>query len=960
MKEYVMRTRLAVVGWVVLGWLCSLPSLQAADAAKIGASLQRLGGVTRGICVLLGDAECRQAIALARHTELTLYVQLPTAAEVEAAARAADAAGLYGTRIYVEKGTPARIGMADHVADALWAANNLADLDVREVARVLRPGGKADLGHAFGGADFATGQLVGVDDWSHHYHSPDNNPQSLDKLARAPYLTQFIAEPRYAPAPQAAVSAAGRLFMAFGHVAWHEREEPWLDTLVAVSGYNGTLLWKRPLPTGIMVDRSTMIATPKTLYLADDKSCKLIDAATGDTRGEIVAPAGVTDGTFWKWMALESNVLYALIGPAEEPDAVARWKSPGHGWPWTGISKGYNDPQYRWGFAKTLLAIDPQTKKTLWTHQEDPPIDARSLCMKNGRIYYCSFGHYIVCLDAKTGKPIWRRTAEKDPDVFKAIGPYRPGHGYIGGWKSTVYLKCTDKALYFVGPQVEWLTALSAEDGRVLWKHQAKDLHIVVRDDGLYTIGPQNSTDATKKLDPMTGVVLATYQINRRACTRATGSIDSIFFRAHEGTGRFDVGGGAMQWMSTMRPSCHVGVVVANGHLYWIPWACDCNLQMYGLMGCGPAGDFKFDQPASESERLEKPATATGEPAKFAASPGDWPTYRADNTRAGRSDVEVPEQMKPLWRFEPKAAVEPTAPVAAGGLVFFGGSDGVVRAIDAASGKPAWTAYTGGGVRFPPTIAAGRALVGSDDGWVYAFEAANGKMLWRFRAAPAERRIPVFGALRSTWPVSTGVLVDKDTAYFAAGMTDTDGTHVYALDAATGAIRWQNNTCGHLDQVSRRGVACQGEMLLSDGRLYLAGGNSVGAAAFDAATGRCLNQSPTGIGARAPRGRELTLVGATVNVSGQPFYSQPGAPVYDKSVEWQPMRVQAKNVEVTCPRLATDKGPQTKLMLRKPGSDTPAWSHTLPAEPVRWGMAVDAQGRVIVALRNGQVVCFGK
>ena len=69
-----------------------------------------------------------------------------------------------------------------------------------------------------------------------------------------------------------------------------------------------------------------------------------------------------------------------------------------------------------------------------------------------------------------------------------------------------------------------------------------------------------------------------------------------------------------------------------------------------------------------------------------------------------------------------------------------------------------------------------------------------------------------------------------DTAYFAAGITDYDGTHVYAVDAATGKLRWQNNTAGHLDAVSRRGVACQGELLLNDGKLYLAGGNSVGPA----------------------------------------------------------------------------------------------------------------------------------
>jgi hypothetical protein len=155
-------------------------------------------------------------------------------------------------------------------------------------------------------------------------------------------------------------------------------------------------------------------------------------------------------------------------------------------------------------------------------------------------------------------------------------------------------------------------------------------------------------------------------------------------------------------------------------------------------------------------------------------------------------------------------------------------------------------------------------------------------------------------------------------------------------------------------------VACQGELLLNDGRLYLAGGNSVGAAAFDAATGRYLGAMPAGMGGRAPRGRELSLVGGSVAVSGQPLYSVPGAPVYEKVVEWQPMRVQTKNVELLCPQQASAKNPQSKIVMLHPGSDVAAWSHPLPAEPVRWGMAVDAQGRVVVALRNGQVLCFGK
>ena len=195
--------------------------------------------------------------------------------------------------------------------------------------------------------------------------------------------------------------------------------------------------------------------------------------------------------------------------------------------------------------------------------------------------------------------------------------------------------------------------------------------------------------------------------------------------------------------------------------------------------------------------------------------------------------------------------------MAAGGLVFSGGSDGIVKALDAASGQVRWTAYTGGPIRFPPAVAEGRAFVGSGDGWLYAFEAATGRLLWRFRAAPAERKIRFYDGLLSTWPVAGGVLVDKGTVYCAAGINDFDGSHVYALDAATGRIRWQNNDAGHLDEFALRGVTCQGEMLLHDGKLYLAGGNTVSPGVFDAATGKCLNEPPKSMGGTAPRGASL-------------------------------------------------------------------------------------------------------
>jgi len=142
--------------------------------------------------------------------------------------------------------------------------------------------------------------------------------------------------------------------------------------------------------------------------------------------------------------------------------------------------------------------------------------------------------------------------------------------------------------------------------------------------------------------------------------------------------------------------------------------------------------------------------------------------------------------------------------------------------------------------------------------------------------------------------------------------------------------------------------------------LYIAGGNSVGPAAFDAATGKCLTSPPAGQGGAAPRGRELNLVNGKVAVSGQPLYSKPGFPVFDPTAEWTDPVVVAKNAKLSFVRGKGDGGPAWMVRAQRLADGTELWSQPLAAEPVRWGIAVDAQGRVIVALRNGQVRCLGK
>jgi outer membrane protein assembly factor BamB len=986
----------------------------AGDQSTLGNQVLKSVGHPRGVCALIGIQTTNLALELAARSELLIYVQLADDKEVDVFRRVADARGFYGTRLFVEKGKLDQLHLGDNLADALVDIDPALNTPAAEVLRVLRPQGKAFLKDR----ELVKPTPAGVDDWSHPYHGPDNNPASRDLVAKAPYLTQFLADPRYAPLPQVAVASAGRVFKIFGHIAFKEREEPWLNTMAAFNGYNGAFLWRRPVPPGLMVHRNTFIATPGALYFGDHKSCQVIDADTGQLRDEIVVPADVAGGTFWKWMALADGVLYALIGDEEPRDPTIRMRSDRHGWPWDPLSPGYNQTENAWGYGRTLLAIAPETKKILWRHQETEAIDSRALCLKNGRLFLFRPGAFLACLDTRTGRELWRQTRDQAPALFAAMGPTLNRQDWRTNWRTASYFKCSDQAIYVSGPTISKLLALSAADGHRLWEHPYNNYQLVLQDDALYALSGQIDNEVSRKFEPLTGKILQEVKLGRRACTRPTGAIDAVFCRASGGSTRWDRDSDRVQLISPMRAQCQDGVTIANGLLYWWPSVCDCNLTLYGITSLAPAGNFDFAQLARESERLETeekidPATiSTSRPLR------DWSSFRADNIASATTEATVPGKSYRLWQSAAGSEITPTAPTVYEGVVYHGGSDGVIRAWDAITGQRVWTAYTGGCVRYPPTMWQGRALVASGDGWIYCFAAKTGQRLWRFRTAPAERWIPVYGQLLSTWPAASGVLVQDGVAYVAAGIVNYDGTHVYALDAATGRLKWQNNSSGHLDPATLAGVSVQGHMLIHDGKLWLAGGNVVSPGCYDLASGKCLsdvglvnrvvnNNVPA---SESPRGSELYLVGDQVMVSGQPHYAHPQYRVYDSSVTdktwvasrndrdftwisnaseskvacyprvddkrterlvtgWGKSRLRGLNPvwevnskEIEAVALANNallvaRGPELVALDLQNGR--PLWAHMLPGVAVPWGLAVDSAGRTIVTLLGGQIVCFG-
>ncbi len=970
---------------------------------KALSDVRRLLGGRPGLCAVLGDAPAtgvKAVLKLAEETQAQIFFQSPVEEVVQAVRPEAERRNLLGTRVFVDRGPYDRIHLADNLADAVivlssgQTAGAVPSED--ELLRVIRPHGFAFLASQ----SLTKPTPEGVDWWTHPYHRADNNPLSTDKLARWPYRTQFLAEPLFVPMPEVSVAAGGKVYRAFGHIAHKANQNAMLNTLLCINAFNGTILWRRPLRENFMIHRNSMVATPEALYLADSESCKKLDPETGEVLDEIVIPEGVADGKIWKWMALEEGTLYALVGGPEVNCPTQPSDTPGLGhWPW-GMWPGhdYADPKTNFAFGRTFLAIDPTTKQILWRHHEDEYIDGRGVCMNSRHIFFFVPEKLLAALDRTTGQVAWRTS---DPELLGVIGPNGRAQLWETGYATSVYLKCTEDMLFFAGPQRSRLVVISAKDGKLLWHRQPGNYQLVLHRKAIYAVGPQTADEGCL-LDYLTGQKIG-HLHSRRACTRATGTMDSIFYRAAEGTIRVDLATHTTQHIAPMRPPCQDGVIVSDGHLFWGPWMCGCQLSLYGHICLAPADPRESTSGANAPQR-EVFGTPVDSGAGFDVRPGDWPTYCGDNRRSCVAKVDIPQQVQPAWVFQPPSAVMPTAPVIAGSTVFVGDRAGVLRALDAHSGQLRWKAYTGSAIFFPPGVESGRVFVGSADGRVYAFEAASGRKLWSYRVAPGRRWIPVYGKLMSSWPVAGGVVVQDGVVYAAAGITHYDGTYVVALDARSGEPRWVNARTGVLSQTAQSGISLQGELFIEQGELRFLGGGLYELARFDLATGQCLNEPNhrpgsqyhtafyayypdygkyLGIDYPVAGGRtlryEVTYEGSVhwpvaLLEALPPGVKEPQLPIsrwppqrpsVQRKAVWQDKENHRFRAWILSPEIVVGAAeqpatnpPRHFLVAFRVSDGSAVWSRTVPAGVVKGGLAIDQDQRIVAALEDGRIVCL--
>jgi outer membrane protein assembly factor BamB len=135
------------------------------------------------------------------------------------------------------------------------------------------------------------------------------------------------------------------------------------------------------------------------------------------------------------------------------------------------------------------------------------------------------------------------------------------------------------------------------------------------------------------------------------------------------------------------------------------------------------------------------------------ASPGDWPTYLANDARTGFNSAETIlnkttiSQLKVHWMARAKQHTS-AEPVVANGLVYWGSRDGLEHATNLSTGKDAWATNLGQTVQICNNTKYGIfstatvtqislngiltpvLFVGGGDVQIYALNANTGSILW--------------------------------------------------------------------------------------------------------------------------------------------------------------------------------------------------------------------------------------
>ncbi len=763
----------------------------AAAGAESAQEIIEAAGVQGGFIVHLGSGDGELTKALKINERFQVHGLDRDPANVEAARKSLRQKGVYGP-VAVDRLSGNRLPYIDQLVN-LVVAENLDGISMDEVMRVLAPRGVAYIKTGGEWKKTVKPWPVNIDEWTHYLHDAGGNAVAHDEVVGPPRHLQWLGNPRWSrhhdrmASMSALVSAKGRIFYVMDEGSRVSIELPPKWTLIARDAFNGVVLWKRPLKdwhshlyplkSGPTQLARRLVASGDKVYitLGLEEPTSVLDAATGEVL-ETYKQTGTTEEF------VESNGdLICLVN--HEKNELADFRPEFN----TGDQRRVREgKEFHWNEKpREVVAVNSETGKTLWSKKT---VMAPLTLTADGKHVIFHDGEKIVCLDQKTGDELWSSSPVKHkPDVTTNFGPR------LILYKNVVLFAGGDRNMH----------AFSTKNGEKLWTaphgksgyESPEDLMVA---GGLVWNAPTTRTNDTGILtgrNPLTGEVKVefppdenTYWFHHRCyIAKAT---DNFIMPSRTGVEFVNLQKKDWEINHWVRGGCLYGVMPANGLLYTPPHDCFCypEAKLFGFNALAPASASRdLPKNISDENRLEKGPAYSQEIAAAGSKDSDWPTYRHDITRSGRSPSQVSADLKTDWKT--KIGGRLSAVSIADGKLYVAQVDAhTLHALDEKTGKELWQYTAGGRIDSPPTIHEGRALFGSADGWAYCLRADNGELIWRFRGAPQDRRLMALEQLESVWPVHGNILVRDGIAWFVAGRSNylDSGLRLYRLNPKTG------------------------------------------------------------------------------------------------------------------------------------------------------------------------------
>ncbi len=765
-------------------------------AEEEAAIILKKSGISGGFIVHLNCGDGSLTAALKSKESLLVHGLDPAAENVEKARETIAQKQEYGP-VSVDRLTGNLLPYTDNMVN-LIVAEDLGDISRDEAMRVLTPNGVLMTRGFWGWTKNVKPWPEEMDEWNQYLYNAGNNPVSKDLTISPVKHYQWVGSPQWGrhhdttASMSALVSAQGRIFYIIDEGPLESVQLPAENYLVARDAFNGTILWKLPIPewqdhlfpmkSGPAYLPRRLVASGDRVYVTLGINAPLseLDAATG----EVLRTFPDTEET--SEVVLSDNTLFLVIG---RPEKTTQNYTSTKTYVWDRAEEARTD----WAWSKKpgrILALDIKSGKADWT--KEYPVGPLSLSADTGSVYFYN-GSKLISLDRGTGEEKW----QSDPvQTRKFDTAYAPR------------LVVSDDILVFsMGGESDFapgsMMALSAVDGKKLWEapqplsghYSPEDIFVI---DGLVWTGAiafsgENTGTYTGR-DLHTGEVVNefpcdadVYWFHQRCYpSKAT---EKFILPSRTGLEFVDLETEHWNINHYTRGGCFYGVMPSNGLVYTPPNACSCYLEAK-LEGFGALGGAHASEPDLEKEsagnRLEKGPAYDAE-IKDDSAPGDWPTYRHDAGRSAYTTDAVPSDIDARWNV--KLGGKLSSPVVAGSRIYVSQINAhTVYALDAASGNILWKYTTGGRVDSPPTIYRGRVLFGSTDGYVYCLNSSDGALAWRYRAAPMDRRMMYFEQIESLWPVHGTVLVQDDKIYCTAGRTMflDGGMRLLQLNPSTG------------------------------------------------------------------------------------------------------------------------------------------------------------------------------